>query len=188
MRRSLIQIGARSCRMQNVEFPRLSFRGTRRVEAPAKTCRSVGVSSSPAINLNNKWVPTASKKSPPQRGDVAEGLKDEFTTMPLFMRLYARPERKNAWSRVWLSRIYRETCDMPQWYHPNFPFLWFDLPWYTFSGPWGTPDLNILFWLNFKAVLVCWSITLFLDLEPKCVKSFRACWYIVIKGGNKTIF
>lgn len=40
-------------------------------ETFAKTCRSVGVSSSLAINLNNKWVPTASKKSPTQREDVA---------------------------------------------------------------------------------------------------------------------
>ena len=41
----------------------------------AKTCRSVGVSTSLAINLNNKWVSTASKKSPPQREDACWGLK-----------------------------------------------------------------------------------------------------------------
>lgn len=61
----------------------LSSRASRPLETFAKTCRSVGVSSSLAINLNNKWVSTASKKSPTQREDVAEGLKDEFTSIPL---------------------------------------------------------------------------------------------------------
>ena len=148
MRRYFIQIGPRSCRMQNVEFPSLSFRGSQRVEVPAKTCRSVGVSSSPAINLNNKWDPTASKKSPPQRGDVVEGLKDEFTTMPLLMRLYAKPDRKNAWSRVLLSRIYTETSNMPQWYHPNLAFLQLDLSWQPHSHHLKHAQKNNIFYLQ----------------------------------------
>lgn len=128
-----------------LEFPRV-FKDSRQTRRVAKTCRSVGVSSTLAINLNNKWVPTASKKFPTQQKRRCWGFKRWiYEELPL-MKLYEKKKTKR-YARF-LTRLFCKSLKrriilhaflfyLNLWNFPKFVMGILLIGWYTslFSNP-----------------------------------------------------